>query len=236
MVLFKNRSKMRIKFRPMTGAYLAIMLICIIVRFTPLTSGLVSVDDAINDFSVGAFASTWVAWLLDIATCRVKNKELKEKERIAFTVYVEHVFDLVISLSKIGSLLICTTKPHSVKDWLSVLADTQNYQNDNSEDERIKNYRQVIEMVKRIKVALQTLVNQHVMLVEANIVDTYDFHQHADFQIGLCDTIIECLEDNGFSDDAISQANELVDMLVDNCRTFIPDTIPTRFTWLDAKG
>ena len=138
---------MRIKFRPMTGVYLAIMLICIIVRFIPLSSGLVSVDDAINDFAVGAFASTWVAWLVDIATCRVKNKELKDNERIAFAVYVEHVFDLVISLSKIGSLLICTTKAHSVKDWLSVLADTQNYKNDNPKDARIKNYQHVIEMV-----------------------------------------------------------------------------------------
>ena len=91
-------------------------------------------------------------------------------------------------------------------------------------------------MVNNIKTSLQMLQHQHVMLVEASIVDTYDFHQHAEFQIGLCDTIIECLENREFSETAISEANVLIEMLVDGCRTFIPDTIPMRHTWLDVKG
>ena len=57
--------------------YFLIMCITVIIRWIPITCGNQICDEAINDISIGAFASALVAWLID---WRTANKEQHRNE------------------------------------------------------------------------------------------------------------------------------------------------------------
>ena len=61
--------------------YIIIMLVSALVRGIPVSSGNASLDEALNDIAIGAFASTLVAWLIlvqDQNRMKKHNQELCE--------------------------------------------------------------------------------------------------------------------------------------------------------------
>ena len=225
------------KYKPDEWLYIFIIVIFSAIRFIPVSSVSASFDDAVNDLSVGCVASTVVAWLIEIANCSSKNKERKEKERMVFAEYKSSVIDLCYFVSRRTINLAHNANARSFKQWLFILSDLTAYGiENNAYESRKRNYQHIVARAKKIKGTLIMLQNQYALLIQADIIDTDDFRQHMDLQIALCDDICDNLELNGFSNEGICIANDLLDNLVSNTDTFFPDTIPTVYSWTEAKG
>ena len=224
------------KYKPDEWLYISIIVIFSIIRFIPVSSGSANFDDAVNDLAVGCVASTVVAWLIEIANCSNKNKERKEKERMVFAEYISSVIDLCYFVSRRTIMIAHNANRRSFKQWIFILADLQSYGIKDVSESRKRNYQYISARVKKIKDTLVALQYQYTLLVQSDIVDTDDFRQHLNLQISICDDICDNLEFNDFSDEGISIANDLLDNLVSNTATFFPDTIPTIYSWTEAKG
>ena len=234
--MFERNTQIRKNFKPMTKVYWYIIILCIIIRIIPVSTRFISLDDAINDLAVGAMASTIVAWLIDIANCRIKNEELNEKEMYVFSEYLHNVSELCYCVSKMGTNLWFTKESHSLKEWLDIIANLNYYEINIAKQSRIQNYQYIAKFVEKIKQSIQILKQQHFLLMEIKVIDTYDFLQHADLQLRLCEKICDNLDDNNFSEDVIGEVNEQIDSLVGSCRLFFLGSIPERFNWMNGKG
>lgn len=63
------------------GLYISIMLVSAFIRGIPISSGIFSLDETLNDIAIGTFTSTLVAWLIlvqDQNQMKKRNEELRE--------------------------------------------------------------------------------------------------------------------------------------------------------------
>lgn len=232
----KTTSKFYEKYKPCDWFYVLIIVVCAAIRFVPLSSGSADLDDALNDFAIGAGASTWATWLLATHDCSQKNKQLAKKKELIFSDYKNYSKELCYFVARRSSNLAQNADERSFSQWLYILSNTQNYKCPAPQEMRKRSYLHLTTMVKAIKVSLTALQQQYAVLVESDIIDTNSFHEHASAQIFLCDDICDCLEINDYSDFAISEANDLLKTLVGNIDAFFPDLLPNQYTWKISKS
>lgn len=236
--MWKNKEKTNFyeKYKPESWVYIAIMVIFAVIRFVPFSSGSLNFDEALNDLAVGCVASAEVAWLIEIAACRKKNKERIEKECMVFSEYIGSIKELCYFISRRTINIAPTADKRSFKQWLFILSDLSGYKSEVAFESRKRSYQHIVVKIKRIKDIFNTLKNQYALLVQADIIDTDDFRQHMYLQIALCDDICDNLEINDFSDVGINIANDLLDELVSNTDAFFPNNISKVYSWADVKG
>lgn len=225
------------KYKPLDLLYIGIMVICAIIRLSPLSTGSITLDEIFNDFSVGACASTWAAWLLDIAQCRMKNKERAEKERMVFSEYINTInrFTDYISIVAITRLNVDRSS-RTLKEWLFVLYNLENYKYDFPEEERNIIYTKMVTFIFDIRQAILRLQDNYSLLVFSDIIDTGDMQQHLELQINNCNFINESLNKKNLSDDDIRILNEYIDILISSFGVFFPNSWKEPFSWEDARG
>jgi len=224
------------KYKPLNKIYFFIMTICVIVRFIPLSTGSIMMDDVVNDFSVGACASTWAAWLLDTAQCNIKNKDRAEKERMAYSEYINAVHRLTYYISVSTVRLDTDSSYRSLKEWLFVIYDLENYKYDCPQKERNIIYEKMIVPIRNVRKAILRLQDNYSLLVFSDIIDTDDMQQHLECQIDNCNTIEKLLDKTIFSDDDIRTINESIEGLVASFGVFFPDYWEEDFSWASANG
>lgn len=224
------------KYKPKSLFYFLTIIAFCIIRLAPISCGASAADDAINDFAIGVIASTWVAWLIEAADCKRRNKERKEKGRMIFSGYVDSVLNLRFFASKVTTLMKVSSEARTFKEWLDIIADINNYYCVSPVDRRKRYYKCVEKKVESIRLSALTLNQQYALLVESDIIDTDDFRQHLTMQIELCINICDCLALKDYSESAFIEVNSLLEKLVDGCAIFFPDYFAEKYTWADAKG
>lgn len=224
------------KYKPINKIYISVMVICAVVRFIPVSSGSVMLDDVFNDFAVGACASTWAAWLLDMAQCSIRNKDREEKEQMVYSEYINSIHRLTDYISIATTRLNVDNGSRSLKEWLFVIYDLENYKYDCPQKERSIIYEKMSIPVRNIKQAILRLQDNYSLLVFSDIIDTNDMQQHLEFQINNCNSLEMLLNKKEFSDDDIRTINDNIDNLVSSFGVFFPDYFEKSFSWDDAKG
>lgn len=71
---------MRERYKDTYWVYLAIMVVCIFIRWIPVSSGNPNIDDIINDIVIGGFSSTFVAFLI---AWHDNKKDAYERQKIS---------------------------------------------------------------------------------------------------------------------------------------------------------
>ena len=122
-----NNITYREKYKPYNISYILIIVIFAIIRFVPFTSGSADFDDAVNDLAVGATASAIVAWLIDVASCGKKNRELREKERMVFAEYCGAINDLGYFVARCCKKFSKETDELTLAEYLDKLREEDNY-------------------------------------------------------------------------------------------------------------
>ena len=233
----EQKSKYREKYKPDNFVYVLIIIILAIVRFVPLSLGSSEFDDAINDLAVGGCASALVAWLIDVANCSKKNKELHEKKRMIFAEYRGAINDLVSFIVRRCEKFSNDTDELNVESWLSKLSDKTNYPEGISPAITMSRaYFHIGVYVRNIKSTLNLLRQQYCMLVESNIVDTDDLHRHIALQMRICDDICDALELSQKDYSNVAEfVNENIIELHGNAKTLFSDNISEKYS-LQTKG
>lgn len=224
------------KNRPATWFYVLIMLICTIIRFTPISTGFTDMDDALNDFAVGAAASTWAALLIAELDCHKQNKALARKKRMVFAEYFNSISELRFIVAKRCKNFSREDDLFTFNEWLRKLSDVSNYpQNLSSSTTMDRAYFHISTAVKHVKATLLSLQQQYCILVEADIIDTDDFRQHIVSQINLCNEICDTLELTQYKLPGILCANDLLIHLVSASCNFFDDPLEEQYPRI-AKG
>ena len=231
--MFKRKKEnYREKYKPDNWIYIVITIISATIRCVPISCGSANLDDAFNDLAVGAMASTVVAWLIDVATCSRKNRELIEKERMVFAEYCSAVNDIGFFTANRCQKFSQPTDEFALDVWLSKLRDSANYPPNISPAVTMeRSYFHISAYVRNVKSTLVSLRQQYCMLVEADIIDTDDFRQHAALQIHICDEVCDAIELIKHDRNAVTEDfNKKLLQLVENARGFYPDSIATSFS------
>lgn len=182
-------------------------------------------------------ASAVVAWLIDIASCSKKNRELMEKAQMVFAEYCSAVNDLGYFVAKRCKKFSQPTDELKLSEWLCKLADSANYPPDISPAATMDcAYFHISSYVRNIKATLLSLRQQYCMLVESDIIDTNDFRQHTTLQLQICDDICDALELIKYDRSSVTKdVNENLLELESNARAFFPSEIAEIYSW-DGKG
>lgn len=229
------------KYKPLDLLYIGIMVICAIIRLSPLSTGSITLDEIFNDFSVGACASTWAAWLLDKAQCRMKNKDRAEKERMVFSEYSGAVTDLCFYISRHAILISNDDSQKTLSEWLNIVCDEKYYIDNLMIESREYIYKHLLQNIHDIESSIKRLRNNYTLLVYSDIVDTDDLLQHISRQVNICDEIIRNYQKDSFDwifDDetALEKINTKIVSLVDSFMIFFPKEIDKKFSAADICG
>lgn len=231
--MIKNKKVHTEKYKPKTYVYLFIVILFTIIRFIPVSTGYLDLDDAINDLAIGIIASTVTAWIIEVEECRKTNKDHKEKERMVFSEYCGSINYLGYFVSKRCKKFSNETDELPLDEWLEKLRDESNYLPNTTPAATMERaYFHLASYIQNIKSTLLTLNNQYGILVEFDIIDTDDFRQHLELQLSLCDEICDMLDLFKQNPSSVSKsANELIIELVDHAKTFFPEEIHSLYSW-----
>lgn len=218
------------KYKPASWFYILIITVCAIIRFVPISTGSADLDDAINDFAIGAAASTWATLLLAELECSQKNTALARKKEMVYAEYFGAISDLRLFVAGRCKKFSREDDKFTFSEWLAKLSDTANYPENPSPAVTVNRaYFHISRYINNVKSTLIALRQQYCILVESDIVDTDDLRQHITFQINLCDEICDTLEIGEFKLPAIIMANENLVELEATFRTYFTNSLEERY-------
>lgn len=219
------------KYGPNSKLYITILLVLVIIMIITVSGTSLSFENILNNLAIGAIASLIVAWMIESADCRKKNRERVEKENLIFSEYKGYSSELCMYVARRAVNLAENAEERTFAQWLYILSDLNKYKCPAPQEMRKRSYLHIVMMVKTIKSSLIVLQQQYAVLVDSNIVDTNDFRKHAKSQSLLCDDICDCLEIHDFSDFAISETNDMIKTLIENVDSFFPGYLPQYYSW-----
>lgn len=156
---------------------------------------------------------------------------------MVFAEYCGAINDMGYFVAKHCQKFSLSTDELALREWLDKLVYTTNYPPDISPSVIMdRTYFHISLYVQYIKNTLLLLRQQYCMLVEADIIDTDDFRQHATLQIQICNDICDAIELIKYDRNAVTtDVNTHLLKLVENARTFFPNMISATYSW-SGKG
>lgn len=159
-----------------------------------------------------------------------KNKERAEKERMIFGPHTGQLFNLGYYVSRKAIHLGAGTEARSFTDWLSIIVDPTVY-GEKAECSQLEIYQEIYERVLKIRETTENLMQQYIILVETDVVDTDDFAMYAGMQMNLCDSICDRIQCRNLED-----ANAFLGMLLGTYAAFFNEEWLENYSEADVKG
>lgn len=178
------------KFQPNHMLYIGLLILCLAVRISPFSIGMMYFDEVLNELSVGVLGSVLATYFLDMAACKRRNQEYKEKMDQIFSEYMNSMYFLRNSVAN-KCMKCCgnSSEKKSFEEWTLKLADKLD-ESDGTNTENVLICSSIRRYVGNVRENLYVLKIQYISLVHGGYIETGDFSQHLNLQINICDEIL----------------------------------------------
>lgn len=223
----KNKDKHPLSkyHKPNIKLYLMMIVIALLIRLSPFSIGIGTLNTVFNELSIGVVGSAIFAWLIDWMDCKKRNKEKAAKERMILNEYHSSITGIKLFVARRAAFRCNNVaQKRNFDEWLFIYSDIKNY-NNSKEDLKIS-YDRLITEVEVIYESLSTIKQQYFLLVSEGFVCTDDFKQHINYQSNLCADIFEFAKSDDYS-----TINELLRQIVEKHDIFSSKDYSKKYTW-----